>query len=96
MAGMEYGHARSGGLLRWGEREGGRERENDLYWFYGLCFRFSLKVLLALFWHRILVLDQFLSDLGSLFFGENKIYLFILKYIINTKQGMKTYIRFKE
>lgn len=24
MAGMEYGHARSGGLLRWGEREGGR------------------------------------------------------------------------
>lgn len=29
MAGMEYGHARSGGLLRWGEREGGRGRKRE-------------------------------------------------------------------
>lgn len=29
MAGIEYGHARSGGLSRWGEREGGRGRERE-------------------------------------------------------------------
>lgn len=29
MAGMEYGHARSGGLLRGQEREGGRGKERE-------------------------------------------------------------------
>lgn len=47
-----------------------------------------IGIILAAF----LVLDLFLLDLESLCSGGSNIYLFILKYIIHAKQGMKTHL----